>query len=135
MIRTVFLPSFYLAGNGRDETHAGQSTNSEEFEDLFTECVEAALTDLLGSKAREALLDYFERQGRFARDDILAHSREVTMLLRKAFGTGGITVERCIITRLYAALNWEYNPTSQFDFKAQLEEARRRWDASRPGDV
>jgi len=135
MIRTALLPSIYLLGNGRDETHAMQGPSLEEFEDLFNECVGQTLTDLVGSKGREALLDYFERHGRFGRDEILGHSGEFTILLSKAFGIGGITVERCIIMRLYSALNWDYKRTSQFDFKAQLEEARRRWEASRPTGV
>jgi hypothetical protein len=131
MIEIVRLPSFYLLGSGRDETYGRVGSGSEEFEDLFNECLEEALTDLIGRKGCETLLDYFERQGRVAKDDILAHPEELTMLLNKAFGTGGLTVERCVVTRLYSALNWDYKPASQFDFKAQLEEVRRRWETSR----
>jgi hypothetical protein len=54
------------------------------------------------------------------------------MLLDKTFGKGGITIERHILRRLYAILEWEYKETSNFnfDFKLQLEEARARWKTS-----
>jgi hypothetical protein len=104
--------------------------SADEFGDLFIECVEQTLTDLLGAKVREAVLDYFARYDPLTRADIPGHSRELSMLLDKTFGKGGITIEKCIIRRLYALLEWEYKETSNFNFSNQVEEARAYWKTS-----
>jgi hypothetical protein len=104
--------------------------SADEFPYLFIQSVEQTLTDLLGAKVREALLDYLARHDRLSRGDIPGHPRELSILLDKTFGKGGITIERCIIRRLYAILEWEYKQTSNFNFANQLEEARARWKTS-----
>jgi hypothetical protein len=105
-------------------------TSADEFGHFFIECVEQTLTDLLGAKVREALLDYLARHDRLSRGDILGHPRELSILLDKIFGKGGITIERHIMRRLYAILEWEYVETSNFNFSSQLAEARERWKTS-----
>jgi hypothetical protein len=112
------------------EVQIAPKISTDEFGDLFVESVEQTLTDLLGANVREALLDYLARHDRLSRGDIPGHPRELSMLLDKIFGKGGITIERCIIRRLYAILEWEYKETSNFNFANQLEEARARWKTS-----
>jgi hypothetical protein len=112
------------------EVKIAPKTSADEFGDLFIQSVEQTLTDLLGAKVREALLDYLARHDRLARGDIPGHPRELSMLLDKIFGKGGITIERCIIRKLYATLEWEYKQTSNFNFSNQLVEARARWKTS-----
>ena len=112
------------------EVQIAPKISTDEFGDLFVECVEKTLTDLLGANVREALLDYLARHDRLSRGDILGHPRELSVVLDKIFGKGGITIERCIIRRLYAILEWEYKETSNFNFANQLEEARARWKTS-----
>jgi hypothetical protein len=125
-------PKEMVASLSLYETRIAPKIGADEFGHLFIECVEQTLTDLLGAKVREALLDYLARHDRLARGDIPGHPRELSMLLDKTFGKGGITIERHIIRRLYAILEWEYKETSNFnfDFKLQLEEARARWKTS-----
>jgi len=100
--------------------------SANEFGDLFIECVEQTLTDLLGTKAREAVLDYLARQKRLTRGNIQDHPRELSILLDRTFGKAGITIERSIVRRLYATLEWEWKETSNFDFSSQVDEARAR---------
>jgi hypothetical protein len=100
---------------------------ADEFGDLFIECIEQTLTDLLGAKVREALLDYLARYDRLTRADIPTHLSELSMLLGKTFGKGSTTIEKYIIRKLYAILAWEYKETSNFNFSNQVEEARARW--------
>jgi len=133
MCKSILQPSVLVVVNGKDETGAKEmGPIADEFEYLFSECVEQALTDLLGAKVREALLDYLVRHDRLSRGNIPGHPRELTMLLDKTFGKSSITIERYIIRKLYATLKWEYEGTSNFnfDFKLQLEEARTRWKRS-----
>jgi hypothetical protein len=112
------------------ETKIAPVISADKFNHLFIECVEETLTDLLGAKVREAVIDYLARHDRLARGDMPGHPRELSMLLEKFFGIGGITIERYIIRRLYAVLEWEYKGTSNVNFSNQLEEARARWKTS-----
>jgi len=100
---------------------------ADEFSYLFYECVEDTLTDLLGSRVREGLLDYMERQARLARSDLLEHPSELSKLLSETLESGGIEIEKCIMRRLYTALGWKFKESSNFNFPDQVEEARAHW--------
>jgi len=127
----LLLPSVLASANKKITTNAGEvGPREDELGRLFSESVEQALTDLLGAKGREALLDYLERHDRLARGDLLGHPREFTVLLAKAFGQGCTTIERHIIRRFYATLSLEHEGTSEFDFGLQLEVARKCWERS-----
>jgi hypothetical protein len=111
-----------------EEIKTAQKIGAHKFGDLFIVCVEQTLSDLLGAKVREALLDYLARHDQLPRADIPGHPRELAMLLDKTFGKGGITIEKYIIRRFYASLEWEYKETSNFNFSNQVEEARDYWN-------
>jgi hypothetical protein len=113
------------------ESNNPPKTSTDAFGVLLIECVEHTLTDLLGAKVREALLDYMARQDGLTRADIPGHPRELSMMLDNVCGTGGITIEKYIIRKLYAILKLEYKETSNFNFSNQVEEARACWKASR----
>ena len=131
MCQSIILPSLYRMTNEKPDTNPKLiGPGKDEFEHLYNECVEQALTDLLGPKVREALLDYLERHDRFARDDLLGHSHELTSLLERTFGKGATTIGKYIIRKLHASLDWEYYENSHFDFRLQLEKARTRWERS-----
>lgn len=112
------------------ELKLAPKTSADEFGDLFVECVEQTLTDLLGTKVREVLLDYFARHDRLAIGDIPGHPRELSMLFDKTFGKCGIMIEKCIMRRFYALLGWEYKEASNFNFSNQVEVARACWKTS-----
>jgi hypothetical protein len=114
--------------NEKPETNS--KISADEFDHLLIESVEQTLTDLLGARVREALLDYLARHNRLARHDIPEHPRELSILLHKALDKGGIEIERCIMRRLYAILEWEYKETSNFNFANQVDEARASWKTS-----
>jgi len=109
------------------EKHKMNSEITDEFSYLFSECVEDTLTDLLGSRVREGLLDYMERQARLDRADLLEHPSELSKLLRETVESGGIEIEKCIMRRLYTALGWNFKESSNFNFPDQVEEARAHW--------
>jgi hypothetical protein len=122
--RTLLSPVLEVA-SGKLETNPESSV--DEFGHLFVECVEQTLTDLVGARVREGLLDYMARHARLARAEMLEHPRELSVLLEKSLDIAGIVIERCIMRNLYAVLGWEYKETSNFNFANQVEEARARW--------
>ena len=102
-----------------------EGTAGMKFEDLFADCVEQGLTDLLGVGVREALLDYLARHDRIAREDIARHPREFSEMLETALGEASVRIERYIIRKLCATLNRKFDVTEHFDFGFQIHEARR----------
>lgn len=122
MNTSILLSPALEVANEKLETNPNIS--ADEFDHFLVESVEQTLTDLLGAKVREALLDYLARHDRLARADIPRHPCELSMLLEKAFGKSGIRIEKYIMRRLYAFLEWEYKETSNFNFANQVEEAR-----------
>ena len=119
------LLSPVLEATGKLETNPESSV--DEFGHLFIECAEQTLTDLVGARVREGLLDYLARHARLARAELLEHPRELSMLLERSLDRGGIEIEKCIMRNLYAVLEWEYKEPSNFNFVNQVEEARARW--------
>jgi len=117
--RLLMSPGLEVASNPR--------VNTDKFSHLFVECVEDVLTDLLGARVREGLLDYMARYARLARTDLLEHPSELSKLLEKSLDRGGIEVEKCIMRRLCAILEWKYEEPSNFNFADQVEEARGNW--------
>jgi len=101
--------------------------NGDKFSHLFVDCVEDALTDLLGARVREGLLDYLAREARLARTDVLEQPNELSTLLKKCLGRGAVETEKCIMRRLYAVLGWNFKESANFNFANQVEEARVHW--------
>ena len=122
MNTSILLSPVIEGANEKLETNP--KISAEEFGHLLIESVEQTLTDLLGTKAREALLDYLAREYRLARADIPRHPCELSRLLEKTFGKSGTRIEEYIMRRLYAFLEWEYKETSNFNFANQVEEAK-----------
>jgi len=101
--------------------------NRDEFSRLFIECVEDTLTDMLGARVREGLLDYMARESRVSRAELIEHPSELSNLLKRALDRGGVEIEKCIMRRLYAMLKWNYKESSDFNFANHVEEARANW--------
>ena len=127
MNKRILLSPVLEVANEKLETNL--KISADEFGHLLVECVEQTLTDLLGPKVREGVLDYLARHDRVSRADIPGQPRELSMLL-ETFGKGAIVIEKHIIRRLYAILECEYKETSNFNFANRLEEVRACWKKS-----
>ena len=135
MSATVLLPPALQVVSEKSETYP--RIKPDEFRHFYVECVEQTLTDLLGVRAREALLDYLARHYGLGRSDLYEHPRELWVLLEESLNKGGIEVEKQIVRRLYSGLlmrglysgflGWEQKENSNFDFVAQVEEVRAHW--------
>jgi len=124
MCPRLLSPVLEVAG-GRFETNPWE--DRDEFGHLFVDCVEDTLTDLLGARVREGLLDHLAREARLARTDLLEQPNELSRLLKRCLGRGAIETEKCIMRRLYSVLKWSYKESSDFNFANQVEEARAHW--------
>jgi hypothetical protein len=101
-------------------------TTAKSLDELLVLCIDEVLTDLLGSRTREAVYDYLERNQSLARNDIPRHLNKFLGLLEKTFGKGSKTIEKSIIKRLYDKLEWEFVEIPNFEFTDYLDAIRSR---------
>ncbi len=89
---------------------------------LLSDSIGEALTDLLGTRAREAIYDYMERNRSVARGEIPYHLDELFKLFERNFGAASKRViGRVIAKRVYSKLEWEFNPIRNFEFNDHPE--------------
>ncbi len=94
---------------------------------LLSDSIGEALTDLLGSRAREAIYDHMERNHSVARNEIPAHLDDLFKLFGRYFGVGSKNViGRVIARKVYSNLGWEFVSIPHFEFADYLEKIRTR---------
>ncbi len=116
-----------LASN---ETHSDLPkaySGPEALVKLLSDSIGEALTDLVGTRAREAIYDYMERNHSVARSEIPEHLDELFRLFGRNFGVASRKViGRVIAKRVYAKLDWEFHPVSAFELNDYLEGIKAR---------
>jgi hypothetical protein len=89
---------------------------------LLSESINEALTDLIGSRAREAIYDYMERKHSVGRNEIPKHLDSLFTLFEGTFGVGGKKViGRIIAKKVYAKLDWEFESLPNLEFADYME--------------
>ena len=106
-------------------THTGQ-VSSKTLDDLICEAIDEVLTDLIGSKPKEAVYDYLERNRALSRDRIPKNLPEFVELLESTFGRGSRTICKVIARRLFEKLGWEFTEIRGFELPDYIEAARAR---------
>jgi len=101
-------------------------TGARTIEALLGDCINHVLSEVLGSKARESIYDYIERNYGVAREDIPTNMSKFFELTGEAFGSGSRTIARCIVKRMWQELGWAFNETPGLEFWDYLEIARAR---------
>ncbi len=92
------------------------------FRKLLSDSIGEALTDLVGTRAREAVYDYMERNHSIARSEIPDHIDELFTLFERNFGVASKKViGRVIAKKVYSKLDWEFHPIPNFQFTDYLE--------------
>jgi len=102
--------------------HKGPNT----LDDLLLESIDQVLSDLLGTKSREAVYDHLERNYSLAREKIPKDLDRFFALLEETFGKGSKTIGKAIIRKLFEKLGWEFGEIGGFDFFDYLEAVRAR---------
>jgi hypothetical protein len=99
---------------------------------LLVECMDEALADLLGRRAREAIYDHLERNCLIARNEIPNRLGDFFRLLDETFGKGSKTIGKVIAKRLYAKLGWEFIEVSSYELKDYVTMVRDRLQRELP---
>jgi len=97
---------------------------AKSLDDLLVVCIDEALIDLVGSRVREAIYDYLERNHSLSRVEIPRHLNIFLGLLTETFGTGSKIIGKAIIKRLYEKLEWKFENNPEFEFMDYLEAVR-----------
>ncbi len=100
--------------------------NAKTLDGLLDDSIDQVLGDLLGTKAKEAIYDYLERNYSIAREDIPKNIEKFFTLTEKMFGKGSKTIARCIMKRLCEQLGWKFEDIQGFEFSDYLEAVRAR---------
>ena len=99
---------------------------SRTFDGLLVESVDTALSDLLGERTRNLIYDYLAAHYGYGREEIPQKIDEFYSFLQNTFSSGGKTVGRTIIRRLFDKLGYEYVNVPGFEFFDYLEAAKAR---------
>ena len=95
--------------------------------DLLFDCISEALTDLVGSRAREAIYDFMERKHSVGRNEIPEHLDSLFTLFEGIFGGGGKKViGRIIVKKVYAKLDWEIESLPNLEFADYMEKIKTK---------
>lgn len=101
-------------------------TTARSLDDLLQQCIDEVLSDLLGTRAREAVYDHLERNHALSRSDIPRHMNKFMELLEETFGKGSKTIGKAIIRRLYQKLEWNFYDNPSYEFMDYLDTIRAR---------
>jgi hypothetical protein len=94
---------------------------------LLSDSIDETLTDLLGTRAREAVYDHLERIHSIARDEIPDNTDELFKLFERNFGaTSKKVIGRVIAKKVYSKLDWEFRPIANFEFTDYLERIKTK---------
>jgi hypothetical protein len=107
-----------LAGEGRVPAHPVDA--------LLVESTEEALTDLLGTRARDAIYDHLERNYLIARNEIPDHLPDLFKVLHETFGKGSSTIGKVVAKRLYGKLGWEFVDIASYELEDYQRAAKER---------
>jgi hypothetical protein len=133
---TTYSPR--LLGPVAQGTYANLPTLPEDRIDLSTkgrktvtnvlfESISEALTDLVGSRAREAIYDYMDREHSVGRNEIPEHLDSLFTLFEDTFGVGGKRViGRIIAKKVYSKLDWEFESLPNLEFADYMERIKTK---------
>jgi len=94
------------------------------FDELVSECVDEALTDLLGGKAKQTVFTRLEKQYSIAKEQIPRRLDDFSPALERMFGKSGQTIGKIFARTLYSRLGLEYVDKSEYEFRDYVREAR-----------
>lgn len=103
--------------------HVGPKTLAHLLSDSICE----ALTDLIGSRTREAIYEYMERKHSVRRNEIPEHLDSLFTLFERTFGRKGKKViGRIIAEKVYAKLDWEFESLPSLEFADYMERIKTK---------
>lgn len=95
-----------------------------DYHELLLDSIDEVFVDLLGTRVRDAFYDSLERNQRIAREELSQHLDKFQDALETVFGSGGDTIGRTIAKRLYAKLELDFTPRTDYKLKEYVEAAK-----------
>jgi len=123
--KEVFLPTV-VAPFPASPNPPAESCYSSTLDFLLLECINEALTGLLGTRSREAVYDNLERTRFLARNEIPKHLDVFFQLLEEILGKGSKVIGKAIAKKLYSKLDLEFVDTPTLEFADHLQTVRSR---------
>ena len=100
---------------------------SDAFGKLLAGSIDESMTDLLGTRVREAVYDFMERKYSVARNEISQHLDELFKLFENNFGVASKKViGRAFAKKVYSKLEWEFIPIPNFEFADYIDSIKAR---------
>ncbi len=118
------IPKFRVPNGGSSDSVS--RTYGDRVDSLLLECIDEALTDLLGTRPREAVYDHLERNCFLARSEIPKRLDDFLSLLEDNFGKASKTIGKVIARKLHAKLDWEFIEIATFELPDYLERIKAR---------
>lgn len=107
-----------------------QDNRADRCEKVLSEAIHECLKDILGGRAREAIYAFMEREYSVARNELPKHLDELFTVFQQNFGVKAKgVIARAFAKKLYAKLNFEFQPIPKFEFADYLAIIRRRMAA------
>ena len=104
----------------------GATSQPREFDHLLIDSVDQALGDLLGGRIRDQIYDYLAAHHNYGREEIPRRIDDFYAFLENTFASGGKTIGRTIIRRLFDKLGYEFVNVPGFEFFDYLEAVKAR---------
>ncbi len=94
---------------------------------LLSDSITDTLTDLLGTRVREAIYDFLERKHSISRDEIPQNTDVLFRLFEQNFGPASTKVfGKMIVKKMYSKLDWEFQPNLNLEFNDYLERIKTK---------
>ncbi len=94
---------------------------------LLSDSITDTLTDLLGTRVREAIYDFLERKHSISRDEIPQNMDVLFQLFKQNFGPASTKVfSKMIVKKMYSKLDWEFQPNLNLEFNDYLERIKTK---------
>jgi len=95
-------------------------------EGLLLDSIEETLSDILGSRAKEAIFDFLEINCLIGRNEFAGSLGDLFIVLDETFGRGSKTLGKAIAKKLYSKLNWEFFDCPEYDLNDYLVNVKLR---------
>lgn len=101
---------------------------SKALANLVSDSIDETLTDLLGSRTREAVYGYLQRKYSLTKNDLANNPDQLFTIFERNFGVPAKRViGRAIARKVYTKLDWKFQPVPHFEFADYMDKVKARF--------
>lgn len=111
------------------ETNAPPTTHTipKALANLVSDSIDETLTDLLGSRTREAVYGYLQREYSITRNELADYPDQLFTIFERNFGVPAKRViGRAIARKVYTKLDLKFQPVPHFEFADYMDKVKAR---------